>query len=170
MRNMPRPRRATTVPRAGASDAQDRVSTPSPVLQAGSAETLTDYSSVVICQGDGRRPGSAFSHAVLLANFDPSIHESLELTLRKCRYKVLRPEAEGISLDDVTDDELHQVDFVVFNLTNRSDETWRRFRRMCSVRKMDGMPLLVQGWSRKFHGARFHNDVEMLGARMEYGK
>jgi len=105
---------------------------------------------------------------ILLLNFDPFCQEALELTLRACRYKVVVPEAEGIPLDDVTDDELQQVDFVVFNLTHRSDETWRRFRRICSVRRMDGMPLLVQGWSRKYHGPQFHHDVEMLGARMDY--
>jgi hypothetical protein len=111
-----------------------------------------------------------FARVVLLANFNPACPEALEITLRTCRYRVVVPEAEGISLDDITDNELRQVDYVVFNLTHLTNLAWSRFERICRIRRDDGMPLMVIGWSRRFHGAKFHDDVEMLGAKMEYAK
>src|SRR4051812_28292757 len=97
MSEIARPRRATTVHEAGAG-AQSRESTSTQALTSGATGTHTGYLNESACQTAAGQQASAFSHAILHANFDPSTQEALELTLRRCRYKVVRPEVEGISL------------------------------------------------------------------------
>lgn len=79
-------------------------------------QEAADSEDTCIYQGNRPQPVCAFTHAVLLTNFDSSTQESLELTLSRCRYRIVRPEAEGIFCDDLTNDELQQVDFLILRI------------------------------------------------------
>lgn len=109
------------------------------------------------------------SDGILLLNFDAGYQERLAAVLRTCRYKVLIPEANGVSLATLNDEYLEQISFVVFDLTRLNhDDVWLPLRRICRWRKCDGKHLLVTCCSRIYRGPDFHLLVEKLGARMVY--
>jgi hypothetical protein len=115
------------------------------------------------------RDGRASSSFIFLLNFDSPYGERLALVLRHLRYSIFIPEECGMSIRDLKDKEIHQADFILFDLTSlHHDEVWVPLRRICRLRKEDGMPLMVHCFSRIDRGPEFHLMVEKLGARMAY--
>jgi hypothetical protein len=124
------------------------------------------------CQEDATRPSErepSTARAIFLLNFDPPYREGHAVTLRRCRYKVFVPEEYGRSVADLTDDELRQADYVLFDLTHLNyDDVFLQLRRICRLRRPDGMPVFVTCLSRKYRGPEFQRIVEKLGARLVY--
>lgn len=107
--------------------------------------------------------------AIFLLNFDPPYRDSHTITLRACRYKVFVPEEHGRSVADLTDNELRQADYVLFDLTRLGyNDVFLQLRRICRLRRTDGMPVFVTCLSRKYRGPEFQRIVEKLGARLVY--
>jgi len=118
------------------------------------------------CQG---QLPSAPSTGILLLNFELPYREQLALVLRHLRYQIFVPEEQGLVLRNMKDKEFQQADFVLFDLTSLNhDEVWIPLRRICRLRKSDGMPVMVHCFSRIYRGPDFHLLVEKLGARMAY--
>jgi hypothetical protein len=89
--------------------------------------------------------------------------------LRGLRHTVFIPEAHGLSLRDLRDEELREADLILFDLTRLDHDTvWLPLRRIWGLRKQDGMPLMVSCSSRIYRGPDFHFLVEKLGARLVY--
>jgi hypothetical protein len=62
-----------------------------------------------------------------------------------------------------------RADFILFDLSRLNhDDVWLTLRRICRLRKQDGMPIMVHCFSRIYRGPEFHKLVEDLGVRMEY--
>ncbi len=116
-----------------------------------------------------RPPRPLVSSAIHLLNFESPHRESLAIVLRGLRHKVFVPEEHGISLHELKDEDLRQADLILFDLTRLNHDTvWLPLRRICRLRKPDGMPLMVSCFSRIYRGPDFHLLVEKLGARLTY--
>jgi hypothetical protein len=120
-------------------------------------------------QESRNRPTSSSHGAILLINFEPVYRERLALVLRTLGLKVLAPESDGTPLSRLRDEYFLFADFILFDLTRLNhNEIWLPLRRICRLRKPDGMPLMVHCFSRIDRGSDFHLMVEKLGARMDY--
>lgn len=87
------------------------------------------------------------SGGFLLLNFEPPYRDELALSLRLCRRKVIIPADLGKTYSDLTDEEIRNADYVYCDLTRRiTHDEFQRLRRICNLRKRDGMPLLVACW------------------------
>ena len=108
-------------------------------------------------------------NSIFLLNFDSPYREQLTLVLRHLRYQIFIPEEQGMALRNMKNKEFQQADLILFDLTRLNhDEVWIPLRRICRLRKPDGMPLMVHCFSRIYRGPDFHLLVEKLGARMAY--
>ena len=109
------------------------------------------------------------SGGFLLLNFELPYRNDLALSLRLQHHKVIVPEEHGVSLMDLQDEDIRRADFILFDLTRIDHDTvWLPLRRICRLRKPDGMPLFVHCFSRIHRGEDFHRMVEGLGPRMDY--
>jgi hypothetical protein len=163
MRKMPRPRRDTTAAKAGAVG-QSRGSTPSPAFPASLAGTPTCYKTLAACQAgnDDERPH--FSEAILLVDFTPAHQNAIMLDHRRSRFFI----ADNKLVQQLSDAELEQVDFVVFDVTNITNELWLPLQRVSSLRKHNGAPVLVRSWSRHYHSFPVHRMIQRLGVEITY--
>jgi hypothetical protein len=124
---------------------------------------------IAALQDRRNQTGSSSSGAILLLNFEAEYRDRLALALRTLGLKVLTPEADGMPLSRLEAKYFLQVNFILFDLTRLNhDEVWLPLRRICRLRKPDGMPLMVHCFSRIQRGENFHLMVEELGARMDY--
>ena len=121
------------------------------------------------CQIPARSLGPALSSAIFLLNFKSPYRESLAIVLRNLGHKLFVPEEYGKSVHQLKDEEFQQAEFILFDLTRLNhDRVWLPLRRICYLRKSDGMPVFVHCFSSIDHGSDFHLMVEKLGARMDY--
>jgi hypothetical protein len=52
-----------------------------------------------------------------------------------------------MTYSDLTNDEIRNVDYIFCDLTRKiSHDEFQKLRRICNLRKRDGMPLLVACW------------------------
>lgn len=110
-----------------------------------------------------------FTRAIFLLNFESPYRESLAIVLRNLRHKVFVPEEYGKSVHELTDSELQQAEFVLFDVTRLNhDAVWLPLRRICHLQKPDGMPVMVSCSSRIYRGPEFQLLVEKIGARLAY--
>jgi hypothetical protein len=115
------------------------------------------------------RSGSSSSPYIFILNFGSPYRDRLALRLRQLRYEIFVPETQGITLSELRDQAFERADFILFDLTNLNhDDVWVPLRRICRLRKPDGMPLMVHCFSRVDRGSEFHLMVEKLGARLDY--
>ena len=99
----------------------------------------------------------------------PSPHlEGLAFDLRNRGHKIFVPEEHGTSVRELPDEELLLADFIFFDLTQLNHDVWSQLRRICRLRKPDGLPLIVSCSSRIYRGPEFRLLVEKLGARLAY--
>jgi hypothetical protein len=120
-------------------------------------------------QEELHRPSSSPHGAILLLNFESGYRDRLSLVLRRLGFSVLIPESDGIPLSKARDEYFLSADFILFDLTRLNhDAVWLPLRRICRLRKIDGMPVMVHCFSRIDRGEDFHLMVEGLGARMDY--
>lgn len=91
--------------------------------------------------------GPTPSGGFLLLNFEPPYRDRLALSLRLHRRKVIVPAELGKTYSDLTDDEIRNADYVYLDLTRKiSHDEFQELRRMCNLRKRDGMPLFAACW------------------------
>jgi hypothetical protein len=122
------------------------------------------------CQGSiAEPPRPVVSEPILLLNFESPHRENIAIVLRGLGLRVFIPEAHGISLQELKDDEIRYAALILFDLTRLNhDNIWLPLRRICRLRKTDEMPLMVSCCSRIYRGPDFYLLVEKLGARMTY--
>ncbi len=116
-------------------------------------------------QGTSDGQSASCAGAIFLLNFQSPYRESLAVVLRTRHFNVFIPEERNKSLSGLGELELQQADLAIFDLTRINRNIWTQLRRICRVRKPDGMSVMVLCWSRRYHDPVFHLMVEKLGAR-----
>jgi len=108
---------------------------------------------------------------IFLLNFQSPHRESRALTLRAQGHKVFVPEESGTALKALQGEDLRQADILICDLTRIDSAVWADLRRICNLRRTDGMLLMVGCESQIYRGAEFELLVEkQLGARLVYAK
>ncbi|HET9285304.1 MAG TPA: hypothetical protein VFR24_25405 [Candidatus Angelobacter sp.] len=118
------------------------------------------------CQESASASDSPYSGAILLVNFNPVHQDALANGRRRLKFVI----ADTNMLRDARDDELRQLDVVLFDVTKISNDIWALFRRICRMQKKDGLPLLAGAWSREYHPWTIHRMIEPFGLNVTYSR
>lgn len=129
------------------------------------SKPFTYRKSESTCQEQAIRPSPPHSGGFFLLNFASPYREALALSLRLHRRRVIVPEEQGKTYVDFSDDEIRDTDYLFCDLTRKiSHDEFQELRRICNLRKRDGMPLLVGCWLRKDRDYAFQLIVEKFFA------
>lgn len=104
----------------------------------------------------------------LLLNFEPPYRDNLAFSLRLHRRKVIVPEELGKTYADLTNNEILNADYIFCDLTRKiKHDDFQKLRGICTLRQIDGMPILTACWLLEAADPGFQLSVEILfGARI----
>lgn len=118
------------------------------------------------CQEGPSKSGSPFSGAILLVNFNSPHQDALANGRSRLRFVA----ADTNMLRDLLDDELRQLELVLFDVTEMSNDVWALLRRICRMQRKDGLPLFAGAWSREYHPWTVHRMIEAFGLKIAYSR
>lgn len=106
---------------------------------------------------------------ILLVDPDPLHREQCTAWLRERGHLVIGPEVTP-AIKGVREVDVCRIDFIVVDLSrvHLTDEIKRTLRKMSSLRKPDGFPILVLACTEVDHGHDYQLDLEELGWRFVF--
>ncbi|PYP85988.1 MAG: hypothetical protein DMG65_19580 [Candidatus Angelobacter sp. Gp1-AA117] len=106
---------------------------------------------------------------ILLVDPDSLHREQCAAWLRERGYVVIGPDVSPV-LKGMAEIDVCRIDFIVVELSGvrLTDEIKRTLRKLTSLRKPDGFPILVLACTELDHGDDYQLDLEELGWRFVF--